>query len=47
MLWIHGGCYRTGGASNYNASALATRGQVVVVLLNYRRTESDHSNNSI
>ncbi len=38
MVWIHGGAFRTGtGASPmYDGAALAKRGDVVVVTLNYR-----------
>ncbi|XP_033628463.1 liver carboxylesterase 4-like [Asterias rubens] len=36
MLWIHGGSFENGQGSGYDASALAARGQVVVVTINYR-----------
>ena len=38
MLWIHGGCYVSGSASDaeYNGSALATQEDVVVVSIQYR-----------
>ena len=38
MVWIHGGAFRmgTGGSPGYDGTALATRGDVVVVTLNYR-----------
>ena len=36
MFWIHGGSFETGQGSGYDASALATRGDVVVVTINYR-----------
>ena len=36
MFWIHGGSYKTGGANRYEGIPLATRGDVVVVIINYR-----------
>ncbi|XP_061181628.1 fatty acyl-CoA hydrolase precursor, medium chain-like [Saccostrea echinata] len=36
MVWIHGGGYVAGGAIQYDGSALATVGNVVVVTVNYR-----------
>ncbi|MHA1526763.1 MAG: carboxylesterase/lipase family protein, partial [Promethearchaeota archaeon] len=36
MFWIHGGSYKTGGANRYNGIPLATRGDIVVVIINYR-----------
>lgn len=36
MIWLHGGANLRGGAADYDASALAARGDVVVVTLNYR-----------
>lgn len=38
MVWIHGGAFRQGGScsSLYEGAALARRGDVVVVTLNYR-----------
>ncbi|XP_038056685.1 putative inactive carboxylesterase 4 [Patiria miniata] len=36
MVWVHGGSYATGQGSGYDASALAVRGRVVVVTINYR-----------
>lgn len=38
MVWIHGGAFRmgTGASPMYEASRLATRGDVIVVTLNYR-----------
>ena len=36
MLWIHGGSYKNGGSTNYDGSSLANRGDVVVVVINYR-----------
>ena len=36
MFWIHGGSCETGQGSGYDASALATRGDVIVVTINYR-----------
>ena len=36
MFWIHGGSYKTGGATNYDGIPLATRGDVVIVIINYR-----------
>jgi para-nitrobenzyl esterase len=36
MVWIHGGAFQNGAGSSYNASALAAKGDVVVVTLNYR-----------
>ncbi len=38
LVWIHGGAFRTGsgGSPLYDGAALATRGDVVVVTVNYR-----------
>lgn len=38
MVWLHGGAFQTGTASGpvYDGSALARRGNVIVVTLNYR-----------
>jgi len=36
MFWIHGGSYKTGSATNYDGIPLADRGDVVVVIINYR-----------
>ena len=38
MVWIHGGAFRTGSGASplYDGSTLATRGDVVVITLNYR-----------
>ncbi|XP_022079673.1 uncharacterized protein LOC110973290 [Acanthaster planci] len=36
MFWIHGGSFETGQGSGYDASALAVRGRVIVVTINYR-----------
>ena len=36
MFWIHGGSYKTGGANRYDGIPLAKRGDVVVVIINYR-----------
>jgi para-nitrobenzyl esterase len=38
MVWIHGGAFRTGTGSSpmYSGANLATRGDVVVVTINYR-----------
>jgi para-nitrobenzyl esterase len=38
MVWIHGGAFRTGSSASplYEGSALAGRGDVVVVSINYR-----------
>lgn len=36
MFWIHGGSYKTGSAHNYSGTPLAKRGNVVVVIINYR-----------
>jgi para-nitrobenzyl esterase len=38
MVWIHGGAFRTGSGASplYEGSTLATRGDVVVMTLNYR-----------
>jgi para-nitrobenzyl esterase len=36
MFWIHGGSYKTGSADNYSGIPLAKRGDVVVVVINYR-----------
>ena len=36
MVFIHGGAFVTGEGSDYNATALATEGKVIVVTINYR-----------
>lgn len=38
MVWIHGGAFRTGSGASplYEGTTLATRGDVVVVTINYR-----------
>ncbi|MHA2180142.1 MAG: carboxylesterase/lipase family protein [Promethearchaeota archaeon] len=36
MFWIHGGSYKTGSADNYIGIPLVKRGDVVVVVINYR-----------
>ncbi|WP_185996196.1 carboxylesterase/lipase family protein [Nocardioides campestrisoli] len=36
MVWIHGGSFLTGDGASYDAGKLATRGDVVVVTINYR-----------
>ncbi|WP_255955698.1 carboxylesterase/lipase family protein [Streptomyces odontomachi] len=36
IVWVHGGGFSTGAGSSYDAHRLATRGNVVVVTLNYR-----------
>jgi para-nitrobenzyl esterase len=36
MVWVHGGSNITGSGSTYDPAALAARGDVVVVSLNYR-----------
>ena len=36
MLWIHGGGNTIGASSFYDGSHLATRGELVVVTINYR-----------
>ncbi|WP_370616959.1 carboxylesterase/lipase family protein [Mumia sp. Pv 4-285] len=36
MVWIHGGSFLTGTGGSYDASKLATQGDVVVVTINYR-----------
>ena len=38
MFWIHGGAFKTGGGIDpmYDGSALALRGDIVVVTINYR-----------
>jgi para-nitrobenzyl esterase len=36
MVWIHGGGFTAGSASQYDASVLSARGQAVVVTINYR-----------
>jgi para-nitrobenzyl esterase len=36
MVWIHGGAYTIGSGDMYDGAALARRGDVVVVTLNYR-----------
>jgi len=36
MVWIHGGSLMTGSNSDYDGQLLASRGDVVVVIINYR-----------
>jgi para-nitrobenzyl esterase len=36
MVWVHGGAFTMGAGSDYDAAKLATRGDVVVVTVNYR-----------
>ncbi len=36
IVWLHGGGFTTGAGSSYDAHRLATRGDVVVVTVNYR-----------
>jgi para-nitrobenzyl esterase len=36
MVWFHGGAFLFGAGSSYNGAALARRGNVVVVTVNYR-----------
>lgn len=36
MLWIHGGSFKNGGSTNYDGRSLANRGDVVIVVINYR-----------
>ncbi|XP_013397403.1 bile salt-activated lipase-like isoform X2 [Lingula anatina] len=36
MVWIHGGAYRSGASSEYDFRNFATRGDVIVVSINYR-----------
>ena len=36
MVWIHGGAYVMGSGNAYNGSSFCTRGDVVVVTINYR-----------
>jgi carboxylesterase type B len=36
MFWIHGGAFTGGSGSSYDGSALVSRGDVVVVTINYR-----------
>lgn len=36
MVWIHGGAFMAGGANSYDASRLATDGDIIVVTINYR-----------
>ncbi|GFN90227.1 neuroligin-1 [Plakobranchus ocellatus] len=36
MVWIHGGAFYQGAGSAFDGSVLASRGQVVVVTINYR-----------
>jgi len=36
LLWIHGGAFANGSADIYDARRLATRGDIVVVAVNYR-----------
>ena len=36
MVWVHGGAYTIGSGDIYDGASFATRGEVVVVTLNYR-----------
>lgn len=36
MVWIHGGSFTNGSGALYNARELATRGDIIVVTVNYR-----------
>lgn len=36
MFWIHGGSFKNGSSRNYDGVPLAKRGDVVVVIINYR-----------
>ncbi|MEU0967048.1 carboxylesterase family protein [Streptomyces sp. NPDC005917] len=36
IVWLHGGGFTTGAGSSYDAHRMATRGDVVVVAVNYR-----------
>jgi para-nitrobenzyl esterase len=36
VVWLHGGGFTTGAGSSYDAHRMATRGNVVVVTVNYR-----------
>ena len=36
MVWIHGGGFTEGSASQYDASVLAAKGRAVIVTINYR-----------
>ena len=36
MVWIHGGAFVTGEGADYDGSALASQGRVIVVTINYR-----------
>src|SRR6185312_14613512 len=36
MVWIHGGAFANGTGSLYDAHWLATKGDIVVVTVNYR-----------
>ena len=36
MFWIHGGSFKNGSSRNYDGVPLAKRGDVVVVVINYR-----------
>jgi para-nitrobenzyl esterase len=36
MVWIHGGAFTSGAGSAYNATALAQKGDRIVVTINYR-----------
>jgi len=36
MFWIHGGSYKTGASNNYVGNPLVNRGDVIVVVINYR-----------
>jgi para-nitrobenzyl esterase len=36
MVWFYGGGFTIGSAATYDATSLATRGDVVVVIVNYR-----------
>jgi carboxylesterase type B len=36
LVWFHGGAFLYGAGSSYNGAALARRGDVLVVTVNYR-----------
>ena len=36
MFWIHGGSFKNGSSRNYDGTPLTKRGDVVVVIINYR-----------
>jgi len=36
LIWVHGGSYEYGEGELYDGSAVAVRGDVVVVTINYR-----------